>query len=78
VAGWPSNSGWVSSSTLLARINFATTALAHGTNLPDTAAAVRTHLDGVLGKDTTAALNAAKTPSDRWFVLLASPEFQLK
>jgi uncharacterized protein (DUF1800 family) len=78
VAGWPSNSGWVSSSTLLARINFATTALARGTALPDTTAAVRTHLDGVLGKDTTAALSAAKTPSDRWFVLLASPEFQLK
>jgi hypothetical protein len=32
----------------------------------------------VLGKDTTAALGAAKTPSDRWFALLASPEFQLK
>jgi len=35
-------------------------------------------LDGVLGKDTTAALRAAHTDADRWFALLAAPEFHLK
>ncbi len=46
--------------------------------LPDPTAAVATQLDGVLGKDTTAALRAAHTDADRWFALLAGPEFHLK
>ena len=78
VAGWPTSSGWVSSSTLLARINFATAATARSTALPDPAAAMRTQLDNVVGKDTSAAFAAAKSAGDRWFALLASPEFQLK
>jgi uncharacterized protein (DUF1800 family) len=78
VAGWPANSGWVSSSTLLSRINFATAATAKAAGLPDPTAAVLTQLDNVLGKDTAAAVRAAHTDSDRWFALLASPEFQLK
>jgi uncharacterized protein (DUF1800 family) len=78
VAGWPSNSGWVSSSTLLSRINFATAATTKVAGLPDPTAAVHTQLDNVLGKDTTAAVRAAHTDADRWFALLAGPEFQLK
>jgi uncharacterized protein (DUF1800 family) len=78
VAGWPSNSGWVSSSTLLARINFATAATTRAAGLPDPTAAIRTQLDNVLGKDTTAAVHAATTDADRWFALLAGPEFHLK
>jgi uncharacterized protein (DUF1800 family) len=78
VAGWPSNSGWVSSSTLLSRINFATTATAGTSSFPDVTAAVRTQLDGVLGAATVSAISAAHTDADRWFALLASPEFQLK
>ena len=78
VAGWPTNSGWISSSSLLSRINFATVATARAVTLPDVTAAVRTQLDSVLGKDTATALSAAKTPADRWFALLASPEFHLK
>ncbi len=78
VAGWPANSGWVSSSTLLSRINFATAATAQTAGLPDPAAAVRTQLDNVLGKDTAAAISAAHTSADRWFALLAGPEFHLK
>ncbi len=78
VAGWPSNSGWVSSSTLLGRVNFATAATTRMTALPDPAAAVRTQLDSVLGSDTSAAIRAAGSDADRWFALLASPEFQLK
>jgi uncharacterized protein (DUF1800 family) len=78
VAGWPSNSGWVSSSTLLTRINFATTATANVTGAPDPGAAVTTQLDNVLSPSTAAALNGAHSAGDRWFALLASPEFQLK
>jgi uncharacterized protein (DUF1800 family) len=78
VAGWPSNAGWVSSSSMLARINFATAATAGATSLPDPAAAIQTQLDGVLSSATAAAVTAAASPADRWFALLASPEFQLK
>ncbi len=78
VAGWPTSSGWVSSSTLLGRINFATAATARATGLPDPTAALSTQLDNVVGKDTSAALAAAHSDGDRWFALLASPEFQLK
>jgi uncharacterized protein (DUF1800 family) len=78
VAGWPTNSGWISSSSLLSRINFATAATASAATLPEVTAAVRTQLDNVLGKDTATALSAAKTLADRWFALLASPEFHLK
>ncbi|MDQ6846587.1 MAG: DUF1800 domain-containing protein [Candidatus Dormibacteraeota bacterium] len=78
VAGWPTSSGWVSSSTLLARINFATAATATATALPDPTAAMRSQLDNVVGKDTSAAFAAAHSDGDRWFALLAGPEFQLK
>jgi uncharacterized protein (DUF1800 family) len=79
VAGWPSNAGWLSSSALLGRINFANTATTTATaTLPDATAAVRTHLDDLVGTDTTAALRAATSNADRWFALLASPEFHLK
>jgi uncharacterized protein (DUF1800 family) len=78
VAGWPSSSGWISSSSLLARANFATAATARMSAFPDPGAAVRTQLDSVLGKDTTTALAGARTDADRWFTLLASPEFHLK
>jgi uncharacterized protein (DUF1800 family) len=79
VGGWPVNAGWLSSSALLARVNFAGAAVAHaGDRLPDVHQAVRSQLDGVVGRDTAAVLAAAATPSDRWYALLASPEFQLK
>lgn len=78
VAGWPTNSGWVSSSTLLTRINFATAATTRLSGAPDPGGAITTQLDNVLSPTTAAALAAAHTDSDRWFALLASPEFQLK
>jgi uncharacterized protein (DUF1800 family) len=80
VAGWPLNAGWVSSSAWLARLNFAQTALAmHGGGaLPDVHSAVQAQLDGVVGPDTAAVLKAAATDTDRWYALLASPEFHLK
>ncbi|HZS15251.1 MAG TPA: DUF1800 domain-containing protein [Candidatus Dormibacteraeota bacterium] len=79
VAGWPVNAGWVSSSAWLARVNFAETAVAQrGAALPDVSAAVRSQLDGVVGPDTAAVLNASASDADRWYALLSSPEFQLK
>jgi uncharacterized protein (DUF1800 family) len=78
VGGWPSNGAWLSSSSLLARVNFAQTVVNRGGSLPDPATAVRNQLDGVVGPDTAAVLNGSQTTADRWYALLASPEFHLK
>jgi uncharacterized protein (DUF1800 family) len=78
VAGWPVNGGWVSSSSWLARLNFAQTVINRGGTLPDPVAAVKTQLDGVVSDDTARVFNASQTVSDRWYALLASPEFALK
>jgi uncharacterized protein (DUF1800 family) len=78
VAGWPSNQGWVSSGAWLARLNFAAGAVAGQHSLPDPIDAVHTQLDGVVGPDTAAVFNASMSDTDRWYALLASPEFQLK
>lgn len=78
VAGWPANSGWISSSALLARVNFATAATASANGSPDPSIAVRNQLDNVLSPTTASAFQAAAGNADRWFAVLASPEFQLK
>lgn len=78
VAGWPGNADWISSSALLARLNFAQALVGHGGMLPDATRAVRTHLDGVVSADTAAVFNATRTNDDRWYAILASPEFHLK
>jgi len=78
VAGWPSNQGWVSSAAWLARLNFAAGVVASTPDLPDPLEAVRTQLDGVVGSDTATVFNASESNGDRWYALLASPEFQLK
>ncbi len=78
VAGWPSNQGWVSSGAWLARLNFANTVVATQGTFPDPADAIRVQLDGVVGPDTAAVFNASPSDADRWYALLASPEFQLK
>jgi uncharacterized protein (DUF1800 family) len=78
VAGWPSNGAWLSSSSMLARVNFAQSVIDRGGSLPDVRQAVHSQLDGVVGPDTAAVLNASPSNSDRWYALLASPEFQLK
>jgi uncharacterized protein (DUF1800 family) len=78
VAGWPANQGWVSSGAWLARLNFAAHVVETGSAFPDASGAVRTQLDGVVGRDTAAVFNAAQSDADRWYALLASPEFQLK
>ena len=79
VNGWPNNQSWVSSNTVVQRVNFVTLALGQtkGT-LPSATAAARTHLDGVVSPQTATLLNQAADDRARWFILLASPEFQLK
>jgi uncharacterized protein (DUF1800 family) len=78
VAGWPQGAGWVSSSAWLSRLNFAQTAVTAAPSLPDSRAALQAQLDGVLGDDTTRVLAKAGTEPDRWYTLLAGPEFALK
>jgi len=79
VSGWPNNDSWISSSTAVERVNFVTAAIGHQKNeLPTAVDAVHNHLDGVLGPQTASLLNQAADDRARWFITLASPEFQLK
>jgi uncharacterized protein (DUF1800 family) len=79
VGGWPNNEAWISSSTVVERVNFVTAALGQiKTALPPAADAPRAHLDGVLSAQTASLLNQAADDRARWFIALASPEFQLK
>jgi len=79
VNGWPNNESWISSNTVVERVNFATAAVAQvrGT-LPSPADAVHKQLDGVLSPQTASLFNHAADDRARWFITLASPEFQLK
>jgi uncharacterized protein (DUF1800 family) len=79
VNGWPNNESWISSNTVVERVNFVTGALgqAKGT-LPSPADALHKQLDGVLSPQTSTLYNQAADDRARWFILLASPEFQLK
>ncbi|HET9782738.1 MAG TPA: DUF1800 domain-containing protein [Candidatus Dormibacteraeota bacterium] len=79
VNGWPNNESWISSNTVVERVNFVTAALAQVKGaLPKTTDAVHDHLDGVLSKQTSTFLGQAADDRARWFITLASPEFQLK
>lgn len=79
VNGWPNNESWISSTTVVGRVNFVTAALAQVKGaLPPAADAVHSHLDGVLSPQTASLFNQASDERARWFVVLASPEFQLK
>ena len=79
VNGWPTNEAWISSNTVVERVNFVTAALAQTKGLlPSPHDAVHRHLDGVLGVQTSSLFNQAADDRARWFITLASPEFQLK
>ncbi|TAN35094.1 DUF1800 domain-containing protein [bacterium] len=79
VSGWPNNESWISSNTVVERVNFVSAALGQIKGAPPSASgAPRTHLDGVLSPQTAGLFNQAADDRARWFVLLASPEFQLK
>ena len=79
VGGWPNNESWISSNTVVERVNFVTSALSQvKTALPTMSDAARVHLEGVLSPQTASLLNQAADDRARWFITLASPEFQLK
>ena len=79
VGGWPNNDSWISSNTVVERVNFVTAALGQvKTSVPAAQDAPRHHLDGVLSAQTASLLNQAADDRARWFITLASPEFQLK
>ena len=79
VNGWPTNEAWISSNTVVERVNFVTAALGqHKGSLPKPIDAVHHQLDGVLGVQTANLFNQAADDRARWFIVLASPEFQLK
>jgi len=78
VGGWPDSAAWVSSNTMLARANYVSNVLNATRALPTAMNAVQRQLDGVLGPETARALSVAPDERGRWFVILASPEFQLK
>ena len=78
VGGWPNNEAWISSNTVIERVNFVTGALAQATSLPPSSDAIKHQLDGVVGPQTLSMLNSSTDERTRWFVALASPEFQLK
>jgi uncharacterized protein (DUF1800 family) len=78
VGGWPINSAWISSSSMLARVNFVSALLEATPALPDASAAVAAYLDGVVSPQTAKQIQSAGSAHDAWFAVLASPEFQLK
>jgi uncharacterized protein (DUF1800 family) len=79
VSGWPNNEAWISSDTVVERVNFVTAALNQVKSaLPAASDAPRRQLDGVLSPQTASLLNQAADDRARWFITLASPEFQLK
>ncbi len=78
VGGWPHNESWISSSTMLARVNFATTVVAQAQKLPPVDDAIAKQLDQTLSPQTAKLLNDTADEKRRWLLVLASPEFQLK
>lgn len=79
VNGWPNNEAWISSNTVVERVNFVTAALGQAKgSLPSVSDAIHHHIDGVLSPQTSSLLGQAADDRARWFILLASPEFQLK
>jgi uncharacterized protein (DUF1800 family) len=77
VGGWPNNEAWISSTAMVARVNFVSAALGQLRQVPAGSRAAA-HLDTVLSPQTAGQLNAAADDHARWFLALASPEFQLK
>ncbi len=78
VGGWPSNASWINSSTMLARINFATAAVNQTRKVPGASDAHAQFLDSTLSPQTLAMLNVLSDDRKRWMVVLCCAEFQLK
>ena len=78
VGGWPNNDAWISSSTVMARLNFAVSALSRTRSLPPANDLHKIQLDGVLSPVTTKLLDQAGDDRTRWMIVLMAPEFTLK
>ena len=78
VGGWPVNEAWISSNTVLSRVNFVTGLLNGLKSVPPSSQAPAQHLESVVSPATAQLLNGASDDRERWFIVLASPEFQLK
>jgi uncharacterized protein (DUF1800 family) len=79
VGGWPTNAAWISSNSVVDRVNFASTALDALDATPTSARFEQIHLEAILGPSTSARIaNAGTDDARRWLLGLASPEFQLK
>jgi uncharacterized protein (DUF1800 family) len=78
VGGWPNNESWISSSTAMARVNFAVSALGRLRSLPPAKDLHQVQLDGVLGPVTAKLLDQAGDDRTRWMIVLMAPEFNLK
>ncbi|HYW27721.1 MAG TPA: DUF1800 domain-containing protein [Terriglobales bacterium] len=78
VGGWPNNDGWISSNTVLARVNFVSAVLGRLRNLPAAKDVHLLQLDGVLSAGTAKLLSQATDDRTRWMVALMAPEFTLK
>lgn len=78
VGGWPQNEAWISSNQVLMRVDFVTKALRAVGPLPSSNQAISQQVDGVLAPPSARALNATTSEEERWLLLLAGPEFQLK
>jgi uncharacterized protein (DUF1800 family) len=77
VGGWPNNEAWISSNNVVARVNFVSAAISQLKTVPASTEAPG-HIDGVVSPQTADLLNKAADDHARWFLALASPEFQLK
>jgi uncharacterized protein (DUF1800 family) len=77
VGGWPNNEAWISSNSVIGRVNFVAAALQQ-VKTPPPANDAAGHVDGVFSASTANLLRKAQDEHARWFLTLASPEFQLK
>jgi uncharacterized protein (DUF1800 family) len=78
VGGWPNNDSWISSNTVIARVNFANAVLGRLRTLPAAKDVHQLQLDGVLSPTTEKLLGQATDDRTRWLVALMAPEFNLK
>ena len=77
VAGWPSDGGWITSNTLLGRINFVQDLVTRVKTLPPEAQARKPQLDDSLSPQTALMLGERRGV-DSWYTALIATEFQLK
>jgi uncharacterized protein (DUF1800 family) len=78
VGGWPNNDSWISSNTVIARVNFAVSVLGRLRGVPSASDVHQLQLEGVLSPTTQRLLAQATDDRTRWSVVLMAPEFNLK